>query len=83
MLWGSAQVAEATRGAVESIPHEQHEAAGSARVRLGRPPRSSWCCRRRRAGCSRRSSGLLVNVIQNTTLAQVIGVAEMLETGER
>src|SRR5919197_3245467 len=26
-LWGSAQVAEATRGAVESIPREQHEAA--------------------------------------------------------
>src|SRR5687768_15216944 len=26
-LWGSAQVAEATRGAVQSIPKEQHEAA--------------------------------------------------------
>ena len=26
---------------------------------------------------------LLVNIIQNTTLAQVIGAAELLETGER
>jgi polar amino acid transport system permease protein len=33
ILWGSAQVAEATRGAVESIPRDQHEArrrSGSA-----------------------------------------------------
>src|SRR5262249_57757719 len=29
VLWGSAQVAEATRGAVQSIPHEQHEAASA------------------------------------------------------
>ena len=29
ILWGSAQVAEATRGAVQSIPHEQHEAASA------------------------------------------------------
>ncbi len=29
-LWGSAQVAEATRGAVQSIPREQHEAASTA-----------------------------------------------------
>ena len=28
-LWGSAQVAEATRGAVRSIPREQHEAASA------------------------------------------------------
>jgi polar amino acid transport system permease protein len=28
-LWGSAQIAEATRGAVESIPREQHEAASA------------------------------------------------------
>jgi polar amino acid transport system permease protein len=26
---------------------------------------------------------LLVNIIQNTTIAQVIGAAELLETGER
>src|SRR5262245_28256809 len=29
VLWGSAQVAEATRGAVVSIPREQHEAASA------------------------------------------------------
>ena len=29
VLWGSAQVAEATRGAVQSIPREQHEAASA------------------------------------------------------
>src|SRR5918995_3137957 len=28
-LWGSAQVAEAVRGAVQSIPREQHEAAAA------------------------------------------------------
>ena len=29
ILWGSAQVAEATRGAVQSIPKEQHEASAA------------------------------------------------------
>ncbi|MGH3103836.1 MAG: amino acid ABC transporter permease [Gaiellaceae bacterium] len=81
-LWGSAQVAEATRGAVQSIPREQHEAAAALGFGwLGRhvfvivpqalrrllPPFVS----------------LLVNILQNTTIAQVIGAAELLETGER
>jgi polar amino acid transport system permease protein len=81
-LWGSAQVAEATRGAVQSIPREQHEAAAAlgfgwaashAFVILPQafrrllPPLVS----------------LLVNIIQNTTIAQVIGAPELLETGER
>jgi polar amino acid transport system permease protein len=81
-LWGSAQVAEATRGAVESIPREQHEAAAALGFGwVGRhvfvilpqafrrliPPLVS----------------LLVNIIQNTTLAQALGAAELLETGER
>src|SRR6266516_4433259 len=76
-LWGSAQVAEATRGAVESIPREQHEAASALGFGwLGRhvfivlpqagrrllPPLVS----------------LLVNVIQNTTLASLVGVTEIL-----
>jgi ABC-type amino acid transport system permease subunit len=39
VLWGSAQVAEATRGAVQSIPREQHEAGVRPRLRLGRPAR--------------------------------------------
>ena len=81
-LWGSAQVAEATRGAVQSIPREQHEAASALGFGwVGRhvfvilpqafrrllPPLVS----------------LLVNILQNTTLAQVIGASELLETGKR
>jgi His/Glu/Gln/Arg/opine family amino acid ABC transporter permease subunit len=82
ILWGSAQVAEATRGAVQSIPREQHEAASALgfgwvgrhvyvilpqAVRRLLPPLIS----------------LLVNVIQNTTIAALIGVGEVLESGNR
>ena len=81
-LWGSAQVAEATRGAVGSIPNEQHEAAAA----LG----FGWLGRHRFVilpQAARRLLpplvSLLVNIIQNTTIAQVIGAAELLETGER
>ena len=81
-LWGSAQVAEATRGAVGSIPNEQHEAAAA----LG----FGWFGRHRFVilpQAARRLLpplvSLLVNIIQNTTIAQVIGAAELLETGER
>jgi polar amino acid transport system permease protein len=81
-LWGSAQVAEATRGAVQSIPHEQHEAAAA----LG----FGWVGRHRFVilpQALRRLLpplvGLLVNIIQNSTLAQVIGGLEILEAGER
>ena len=82
ILWGSAQVAEATRGAVQSIRQEQHEAASA----LG----FGWVGRHvfvilPQAG--RRllppMIGLLVNVIQNTTIAGLIGVGEVLETGNR
>lgn len=81
-LWGSAQVAEATRGAVESIPKDQHEAAAA----LG----FGWAGRHRYVilpQALRRLLpplvGLQVNVIQNTTIAAVIGVAEVLEAGNR
>jgi polar amino acid transport system permease protein len=81
-LWGSAQVAEATRGAVQSIPREQHEAA--AALGLG------WVGRHRYVivpQALRRllppMVGLLVNIIQNTTIALFIGVSELLETGNR
>jgi His/Glu/Gln/Arg/opine family amino acid ABC transporter permease subunit len=82
ILWGSAQVAEATRGAVQSIPLDQHEAASALgfgwvgrhafvivpqAVRRLLPP----------------MIGLLVNVIQNTTIAGLIGVGEVLETANR
>ena len=81
-LWGSAQIAEATRGAVQSIPREQHDAAAALgfgwvgrhvyvivpqALRRLLPPFVS----------------LLVNVIQNSTLAALIGASELLETGKR
>jgi len=81
-LWGSAQIAEATRGAVQSIPREQHEAASALGFGwLGRhafvilpqafrrliPPLVS----------------LLAGIIQNTTLASVIGASELLYTGKQ
>src|SRR3954447_12571425 len=82
ILWGSAQVAEASRGAVGSIPAEQHEAAAA----LG----FGWVGRHRYVilpQALRRLLpplvSLLVNIIQNTTLAGVIGGLELLEAGER
>ena len=82
ILWGSAQVAEATRGAVESIPREQHEAA--AALGFGWVGRHAFVILPQ---ALRRLLppivGLLVNIIQNTTIAQVIGAPELLETAER
>jgi polar amino acid transport system permease protein len=81
-LWGSAQIAEATRGAVQSIPHEQHEAASA----LG----FGWVARHLFVilpQATRRLLpplvSLLVGIVLNTTLIQVIGGAELLETAER
>ena len=82
ILWGSAQVAEATRGAVQSIPREQHEAAAA----LG----FGWIGRHRSVilpQALRRLLpplvSLLANIIQNTTIASLIGVTELLATGQR
>jgi polar amino acid transport system permease protein len=81
-LWGSAQIAEATRGAVQSIPREQHEA--SAALGFGWVGRHAYVILPQ---ALRRllppMVSLLVNIIQNTTLAQVIGGADLLETAER
>ena len=81
-LWGSAQVAEATRGAVQSIPREQHEAA--AALGFGWVGRHAFVILPQ---ALRRLIpplvGLLVNVIQNTTIVGIIGVADVLETGNR
>jgi polar amino acid transport system permease protein len=81
-LWGSAQVAEATRGAVQSVPFEQHEAAAA----LG----FGWLGRHRYVilpQAFRRLLpplvSLLANIIQNTTIASLIGVTELLATGQR
>jgi polar amino acid transport system permease protein len=81
-LWGSAQVAEATRGAVQSIPREQHEAASA--LGFGWVGRHVFVIMPQ---ALRRLLpplvNLLVNIIQNTTIAQVIGATELLEAGER
>jgi len=81
-LWGSAQVAEATRGAIQSIPREQHEAASA----LG----FGWVGRHvfviLPQGLRRLLPplvSLLVNVIQNSTLALLIGAGEVLATAQR
>jgi polar amino acid transport system permease protein len=81
-LWGSAQVAEATRGAVQSIPREQHEAA--AALGFGWAGRHSFVILPQ---AFRRLLppvvSLLVNILQNSTLAGVLGASELLETGEQ
>jgi polar amino acid transport system permease protein len=81
-LWGSAQIAEATRGAVQTIPKEQHEA--SAALGFG------WVGRHVNVilpQALRRLIpplvGLSVGVIQNSTLGSIIGVPEVLETANR
>jgi His/Glu/Gln/Arg/opine family amino acid ABC transporter permease subunit len=81
-LWGSAQIAEATRGAVQSIPKEQHEA--SAALGFGWVGRHVYVILPQ---ATRRLLpplvGLSVGVIQNSTLAAIIGVPEVLETAQR
>ena len=81
-LWGSAQIAEATRGAVESIPREQHEAAEA----LG----FGWVGRHVFVILPQATRRLvpplvtlLVGIIQNTTLAQVIGATELLSSAQQ
>jgi polar amino acid transport system permease protein len=82
VLWGSAQVAEATRGAVQSIPREQHEAASA--LGFGWVGRHGFVILPQ---ALRRLLppfvSLLVNIIQNSTLAQVIGGLDILEAAER
>jgi polar amino acid transport system permease protein len=81
-LWGSAQVAEATRGAVESIPREQHEAASALGFRwVGRQVYVIFPQSLRRLLPPLVT--LLVGVIQNSTLAAVIGATELLGAGQR
>ena len=81
-LWGSAQVAEATRGAVQSIPQEQHEAAAALGFGwLGRHVSVVLPQALRRLLPPLVS--LLANIIQNTTIASLIGFTELLATGQR
>jgi His/Glu/Gln/Arg/opine family amino acid ABC transporter permease subunit len=82
VLWGSAQVAEATRGAIQSIPREQHEAASA--LGFGWVGRHVYVILPQ--GLRRLLPpfvSLLVNIIQNTTLAGVIGGLDILQAGER
>jgi His/Glu/Gln/Arg/opine family amino acid ABC transporter permease subunit len=82
ILWGSAQVAEATRGAVVSIPYGQHEAASALGFGwVGR--HSSVILPQALRRLLPPFVSLLVNIIQNSTLAQVIGGLELLEAAER
>jgi polar amino acid transport system permease protein len=81
-LWGSAQIAEATRGAVLSIPKEQHEAA--AALGFGWVGRNTFVILPQ---AFRRLLPplvtLLVGIIQNSTLAFVLGAQELLTTGKQ
>src|SRR5262249_46832979 len=81
-LWGSAQIAEATRGAVQSIPREQHAAAAALGL--------NWAERHAFVILPQALRRLLppmvsldVNIIQNSTLAGVIGGLEILQAGQR
>ncbi|WP_329110274.1 amino acid ABC transporter permease [Micromonospora sp. NBC_01699] len=81
-LWGSANVAEVVRGAVQSVPRGQAE-AGAA---LG----FSWSGRMRYVvlpQAARRALpplvGLVVNLTQQTSLAAVIGLLDILEASQR
>ena len=81
-LWGSAQVAEATRGAVQSIPKEQHEAAAALGFGwVG--SQSSVILPQALRRLLPPMVGLLVNIIQNTTIVSVIGLNEFLQAGTR
>jgi polar amino acid transport system permease protein len=81
-LWGSANVAEVVRGAVQSVPYGQTEAAAA----LGFP----WVGRMVNVilpQAARRSLpplvGLVVNLTQQTSLAAIIGLLDIVEASER
>ncbi|MEV4754797.1 amino acid ABC transporter permease [Micromonospora sp. NPDC049559] len=81
-LWGSANAAEVVRGAVRSVPRGQTE-AGAA---LG----FGWAGRMRYVvlpQAARRALpplvGLVVNLTQQTSLAAVIGLLDILEAAQR
>ncbi|MGH9067424.1 MAG: amino acid ABC transporter permease [Acidimicrobiales bacterium] len=81
-LWGTANVAEIVRGAVQSIPSGQSEAAAALGFR--------WAQRMRYVvlpQAARRTLppmvSLLTNLTQATTLGVVIGLLEVLEASQR
>lgn len=81
-LWGSANVAEAVRGAVQSVPQGQSEASAA----LGFP----WRDRMRYIilpQAARRALpplvGLVVSMVQQTSLGAIIGLLDILEASQR
>jgi His/Glu/Gln/Arg/opine family amino acid ABC transporter permease subunit len=81
-LWGSANVAEVVRGAAQSVSRGQADAATA----LGLP----WAGRMRYVilpQAARRALpplvGLVVNLTQQTSLATVIGVLDVLQASQR
>lgn len=81
-LWGSANAAEIVRGAVLSLPRGQSEAAIAIGFR--------WAAMMRYVllpQATRRALppyvGLVVNLIQQTSLAAVIGLLDILEAAQR
>ena len=75
-LWGSAQVAEATRGAVQSIPREQHEAAAA----LGFGPLATFFNVTLPIGgriALPSSINTYISVLKNTALMTAIGFPEL------
>jgi polar amino acid transport system permease protein len=81
-LWGSAQIAEATRGAVQSIPREQHDAASALGFGwIGRQTYVIFPQALRRLIPPLVS--LLVGIILNSTLVQVLGGTELLASGQQ
>jgi len=81
-LWGSANVAEVVRGAVRSIPIGQSEAAAALGFGWGRRLQYVILPQAMRRMLPP-LVGLLVDLIQATTLASLVGVAEILQTGQQ
>ncbi|OLF08030.1 hypothetical protein BLA60_24475 [Actinophytocola xinjiangensis] len=81
-LWGSANVAEVVRGAVQSVPRGQSEAG--AALGFGWRPRMRYVILPQ---ATRRALpplvGLVVNLTQQTSLAAVIGLLDVLEASQR
>jgi len=79
-LWGSAQVAEATRGAVQSIPREQHDAA--AALGFGWIGRHSFVIlpQALRAVIPALFNSF-ISLFKDTSLVAIIGLFELLRIG--
>lgn len=81
-LWGSANVAEIVRGAVQSIPATQGQAGRALGFSWLRTMRHVILPQAVRRGVPP-MVGLVTNLIQATTLAALIGVTDILESSQR